>query len=270
MKKNIIIKNLKKVDRNTQIVKIFDKFCKTKRAKQLVIDVERLGIYDLLHKYQIGYLRKIRPNNSPSAIRAFIRYHLKKNNIFKDYTRISNGRFIPRKDINYKLPWNLTKEEIKSIWKNRSTKLGYAERLHMLEEHKMNKWEAKHKPTFEELKQDLFPKTLIQGFLDLRDKKREILRENLSVIYPPKENCIITIRYYSDNGTTINEKIFGHLYDPKHIIDSRPSFYTIQNKSKILKDIAVKFKNKAINIYGDDFICLKVFCHNSEDVGMWI
>lgn len=270
MKKSIITKNLRKLDGNTQIVNNFNKFCKTEKAKQLVIDVERLGMYDLLKKYSIEYLKKIRPNNSPSAIRAFIRHHLKKNNVFRDYTRISNGKFVPRKNINYKLPWSLTKAEIQSIWKNRNNKLGYAERLHKLEEHKIDKWERKHKPTFEELKQDLFPRTIIQGFLDLRDKKRETIREDLSAIYPPKDCCNVTIRYYTDDGTTINEKIFDHLYDPKKIINLHPSYYTVQKKDVSIRKMADKLRNKAIHEYGDDFICLKVYCHKSGNVGMWI
>lgn len=270
MKKNKIQKNLKKVEINTQIVNKFTNFCKTKRAEQLVIDVERLGMYDLLKKYDLWYLKKIRPNNSQSSIRAFIRYQLRKNNIFRDYTRINNGVFTPRKDINFKLPWNLTKNELGTIWKNRSIKLGYAERLHMLEEHKIDKWERKHKPTFEELKQDLFPRTLIQGFLDLRDKKREMIREDLSAIYPPKDSCIVTVRFYSDDGTTMYEKLFGHMYDPNHIVNSRPSFYTVQRKHKTIKNIAIKLKEKAISMYGDNFICLKVFCHDGKRVGMWI
>ena len=61
MKKNNISKNLKKVDINTQIVKRFDNFCTTKRAENLVIDVDRLGIQDLLKKYGLKYLTKLRP-----------------------------------------------------------------------------------------------------------------------------------------------------------------------------------------------------------------
>ena len=50
MKKNTIEKNLNKVNKNTEIVNKFDNFCKTEKAKTLVIDVERLGMYDLLKK----------------------------------------------------------------------------------------------------------------------------------------------------------------------------------------------------------------------------
>lgn len=270
MKKNNITKNLKKVDINTQIVKKFDKFCTTERAESLVKDVDRLGIYDLLNKYGLRYLEKLRPIGSASAIRQFIRTRLYTQGVNHNYTHINNGKFIPRRDINFKLPWNLTKDEIKAIWKNRRITLQYAERLHMLEEHKIDKWEAKHKPTFEELKQDLFPRTLIQGFLDLRDKKREIIREDLSAMYPPEKSCNVTVRFYSDNGTVINEKLFGHLYDPKNIMNSHPSFYTVQKKDKVIKNTSEKLKEQAVRTYGDDFICLKVFCRGTNRVGMWI
>lgn len=270
MKKNNITKSLNRVEINTQIVNKFDKFCTTKRAENLVKDINRLGFQDLLKKYGLQYLKKLRPAGSYSAIKEFIRTRLFIMGINHDYTHIVNNKFIHRRDINFKLPWNLTKEEIKTIWKNRSTKLGYAERLHMLEEHKIDKWENKHKPTFEELRQDLFPRTLIQGFLDLRDKKREMIREDLSAMYPPKHSCNVTVRYYTDDGTTINEKIFGHLYDPKNIIDSHPSYYTVQKKSTNIKTLADKLRDQAIHMYGDDFICLKVFCHKSNNVGMWV
>lgn len=270
MKKNNIAKNLRKVDINTKIVNKFNKFCTTEKAEYLVKDVDRLGMHDLLKKYGLQYLRKIRPLGSDSTIRQFIRLRLYTQGINRNYTHINNGKFIPRRDINFKLPWNLTKNEIKSIWKDRKITLGYAERLHMLEEHKINKWENKHRPTFEELKQDLFPRTLIQGFLDLRDKKREMIREDLSALYPPIKSCNVTVRFYDDDGTTIYEKLFGHLYDPKNIMDTRPCYYTVQNKDKKIKLLASKMKEKAIQKYGDNLICLKVFCRNSNKVAMWI
>ena len=270
MKKNTIKKSLDKVGLNTQIVNKFDKFCTTERAEYLVRDINRLGMHDLLNKYGLQYLKKLRPLGSESAIRQFIRIRLYTQGVNHNYTHINNGKFIPRRDINFKLPWNLTKDEIKAIWKNRRTTLQYAERLHMLEEHKINKWENKHRPTFEELKQDLFPRTLIQGFLDLRDKKREIIREDLSAMYPPEKSCNVTVRFYSDNGTVINEKLFGHLYDPKNIMNSHPSFYTVQKKDKVIKNASEKLKEQAIRTYGDDFICLKVFCRGTNSVGMWI
>lgn len=272
MKKNNIQKNLNKVDRNTKIVNKFDNFCKTKRAEELVKDINRLNLEDLIRKYNLQYLYKLRPCGSKSAIIQFIRQRLYKNGVNHDYTHIFNGKFVRRKDINFKLPWNLTKEEISSIWKKKeNTKLGYADKLRRLEQHKIDRWERKHKPTFEELKQDLFPRVLIRGFLDLRDKKQEDIRDMLSAKYPPKDSCNITVRYYSEDGTTINEKIFGHMYDPQHIIDKHPSYYTIQKKSLRLKNIANVFRDKAVQMYGNDFICLKVFCHGSnERIGMWI
>ena len=272
MKKNNISKTLKKVDINTQIVKRFDNFCTTKRAENLVIDVDRLGIQDLLKKYGLKYLKKLRPFGSEYTIRQFIRMRMEKIGVNHNYTHIYNGTFTPRRDLNTKLPWNLTKKEISMIWKKRENafKLGYAERLHMLEDHKVDKWEEKHRPTFEELKQDLFPRALLQGFFDLRDKKREIIREDLAGKYPPKNSCVVTVRFYSDDGTIINEKVFGHLYDPTNIINTRPSYYTVQKKSERIKSVATKLKNRAIAIFGDDLICLKVFCHNSNDVGMWV
>ena len=59
MKKNTIKKSLDKVGLNTQIVNKFDKFCTTERAESLVRDINRLGMYDLLNKYGLQYLKKL-------------------------------------------------------------------------------------------------------------------------------------------------------------------------------------------------------------------
>lgn len=269
MKKQDIKKALNKVDSNTKIVEKFDKFCTTSRAEHLVIDVDRLGLNDLLKKYQLQYLKKLRPAGSETAIRTFIRSRLYKLGVNHDYTHVINGTFKRRKDINFSLPWSLTKEEIAAIWKNRSTKLGYADRMHRLEEHKINKWEDKHRPTWNELRQDLFPRTLIDAFLNARDEKLEEIRSDLSYRYMPEDCCKVTIRYYK--GDEIVEEMFGHFRDPRHIIDTRPSYFLLKNKNEFIHKQGDALKNRAEYMYGKDFICLRVYCHNSDDrIGMWI
>lgn len=270
MKKGAIYKNIDKANKATEIVTKFDKFCATPRAEKLVIDVDKLGIEDLLKKYDLQYLKKLRPMNSESTIRAFIRMKSYNNGINHDYTHIHNKRFIRRKDINFNLPWNLTKEEIKAIWdKKKNVKLGYADRLHRLHTHKMDKWDRLHKPTYKELKEFLFPNMLIAEYYDKREKKSIDLNEDLSTRYLPNYSNIVTARYYRDEDTIV-EEVFGCIKDPNGTLEKRPSFYTVRNKDEYIWKQACKMKESAKFVYKDNFICLKVFCKDKYRVAMWI
>lgn len=270
MKKGVIYKNLHKADINTQIVTKFDKFCATQRAKGLVTDVDKLGIYDLLKKYNLQYLKKIRPMNSESTIRAFIRMKLYKNGINHDYTHIHNNKFIRRKDINFSIPWNLTKEDLKLIWdKKKKPTLGYADRLHRIQVHKMDKWERKNKPTYKELKEFLFPNMLIKEFYDKRDRKMDEINDDLNSRYLPQYSNIVTVRYYKDSDTII-EEVFGHIKDPNRTLEKRPSFYTVRKKDEYIWKQAKRLKDSAKFVHQDNFICLKAFCKDKTRVAMWI
>lgn len=282
MKKGAIYKSLNKADKLTKIANKFDKFCATPKAENLVIDVDRLGINDLLKKYNLQYLKGLRPMNSESTIRAFIRMKLYKNGINHDYTHIHNKRFIRRKDINFKLPWNLTKEDTKLIWdkKNTST-LGYADRLHRIQVHKMNKWEKRNKPTYKELKEFLFPNMLIKEFYDKRDKKAAEINEDLNRRYVPYNHKIVMIRYYKEDQDTyanppyiipsdeIIEESFNYIHDPNNILEKSVCFYSV--KDKYIKSQAIKLKKSAEFIHGErNFICLKVLNKAQNRVTMWI
>lgn len=270
MKKGAIYKNLNKADNAIKIVTKFDKFCATPRAESLVIDVDRLGINDLLKKYDLQYLKKLRPMNSESTIRAFIRMKLYKNGINHDYTHIHNKHFIRRKDINFKLPWNLTKEDMKLIWDKKNTAtLGYADRLHRIQVHKMNKWEKRNKPTYKELKEFLFPNMLIKEFYDKRDKRAAEINEDLCTRYLPQNSNIVTVRYYKDNDTIL-EEVFGYIKDPNNTLEKRPCFYTVRKKDEYIWKQANKMKESAKFVHRDNFICLKAFCKDKYRVAMWI
>lgn len=66
--------------------------------------------------------------------------------------------------------------------------LGEALRMHMLEEHKMSKWDKKNPaPTDADLKSDLFPNYLKQAYEDKRDEYLEYVREFLSRVYCKKD-----------------------------------------------------------------------------------
>lgn len=196
-----IIKNMNnkinKIYQFDTITKKFDNFCKTKRAKSLVKDIDKLSINTLYAKYFLSYLSKL---GSESTIRSFIRHKLRKHNIV-NYTHIVRNKFIPYVDRVRHFPWGLSKEERKKIEASKTkTTLTFTERLDRLCKYKLEKWENKHKPTFKQLKNDLFPRMMIQGFLDLKDRKEEMIREKIASMYSiGKNKSIVWLQFM--NGT---------------------------------------------------------------------
>lgn len=245
----------------------FNKFLATKRANSFVNDIPYLGIDNLLKKYDLQYLYKC--NVSKSRVMAYIR--LKTANIrgIRDYTHL------PKQEYKTVFHKSLTKEEIKKIWSAKENlKLGYAERMRMLEEHKIDRWEKAHKPTYEQLKNDLFPRSIISAFVDKMEKKREEIRSSLAEKYPDPSNKLVKLRFYQHKGIveSICEKTIGFIRDPLHIIDKRLGYYYMRDSSDDnIRKVFDQIKNMSIrfrNIYKDNFICLKIM-YNNDRVGCW-
>ena len=238
-------------------------FLATEEGKNVVNNIHRFTIEDLIYKYNLKYLLKMHCNKQ--AIIDYVRDKIRKipNNII-DYTHTNN-----RTPIKCKMYQNLSKKELKNIWKNKpSNKLQYAERMNALEQHKIDKWEKENKPSFEQLKADLFPKSIIEAFTDKMQKKREQIREDLSKLYPDPIYRPIYVRYYS-TPDIIKEKLIGYVKDIKQIINDRPCFYTLENISKDLYDQLMNLRIRMKNIFGDDLICLKAITRTNT-VGCWI
>lgn len=239
----------------------FNKFLATKRVNSFVNNISYLGIDNLLKKYNLQYLYKV--SASKAIVMAYIR--LKTTNIrgIRDYTHL------PKQDYITTLPKPLTKEEIQKIWDAKENhKLGYAERMSMLEQHKIDRWEKENKPTYEQLRNDLFPRSIIQAFTDKMEKKREQIREYLSKKYPDPMYRPIYVRYYS-TPEIIKEKLIGYVEDAHQIINTKPSFYTLKNVNKFLWNKLMEYKTRMKHIFNDDFICLKVMTTNNH-VGCWV
>lgn len=239
----------------------FNKFLATKHANSFVNDIPYLGIDNLLKKYNLQYLYKI--SISKALIMAYIR--LKTANIrgIRDYTHL------PKQKYTTTLPKSLTGEEIQKIWSAKeNSKLDYAERMNMLEQHKIDRWEKENKPTYEQLRNDLFPRSIIQAFTDKMEKKREQIREYLSKKYPDPIYRPIYVRYYF-TPEIIKEKLIGYVKDARQIINTKPSFYTLKNVNNLLWNKLMEYQTRMKRIFNDDFICLKVMTTNNH-VGCWV
>lgn len=137
-----------------------------------------------------------------------------------------------------KIPKSLTREEIKAIdLKRTKYKLERDERFHMLENHKMDKWETKHpRPSEEQRKNDLFPHTLYEGWKSLREAHQEAVRNQ------------IVLKYYKDYVPVygrINrfpfgyaEKIIGFVKDTNNEVNKINDF--VGNIEKAPKQIVKK------------------------------
>ena len=102
--------------------------------------------------------------------------------------------------------------------------IGLAYKLHMLELHKMKKWDIKNPPPSErDLKQDLFPSMLISAYKTRRSIYNEHVRNILSEHYCGVKNKEKPLRLYEtgSNGTVCWEQeadpyVYGYpLVDPK-------------------------------------------------------
>lgn len=247
--------------------KKIDNFLATKNGKEVVNNIHRFTLEDLVYRYNLKYLLKMHSNKQ--SIMDYIRNKVKNENKPKniiDYTHTNEtDETDGYKYIHYP---NLTKKELKKIWDTKtSPKLQYAERMSMLEQHKIDRWEKENKPTFEQLKNDFFPRSIIQAFNDKLFKKREEIRLKLAQKYEDPINKPVYIRYYS-TPEIIKEKLIGYVRDIKNTIRKKPSFYTLEKVDKYLYN-QIKFMQMRMKaIFNDDFICLKVMTANNH-VGCW-
>lgn len=239
------IKNNKinKIYKTEEVNSKLNKFLTTNRAKDLAIDTYRLNLNEIYDKYSMNYLKK---------------YHKSEEKI------------------KVKIPGILTKKELKIINKNKidAFKMHPAERLHRLEEHKMAKWDKKNpKPSFEQLRSDFFPRTIISAYLDLREKAEFKVRNSINRTY---YNYKIIVRRYKEKSDEIVEHYIGTIKDKMGILANRSSFYDIlvknstttnkKYKSFVQKiiDLRDKFKER----YKTNLICLKIMRENK--VMLWV
>lgn len=241
--------------------KKIDNFLATEKGQQVVNNIHRFTLEDLVYKYNLKYLLRMHSNKQSilDYIRNKIKNSKKPHNII-DYTKTGKYKYI-------RYP-NLTKQEIKKIWDAKPNfKMKYAERMNALEQHKIDRWEKENKPTFEQLRNDFFPLTIIQAFVDKMEKKREEIRLRLAQKYEDPINKPVYVRYYS-TPEILKEKLIGYVKDIRNTIRKKPSFYTLDKIDGYLYNQIKFLQTRMKAIFGDDFICLKVMTSNNH-VGCW-
>lgn len=175
---NTIAYRLEQVKRQNELIEKLGKFLKTEKGPKVVNDLYKYPTVDLCKKYGINFMLYTK---NTTYIKNLIVYCINKYEIkAKPVVEYPEIKIEKRK-----LPENLTKEEIKLIMsKKPKARLGRAALLHGYEVAKIAKWEKRHpKPTDVQLKEDLFPETLITGWKTQRTIALEHIRKKLCEHY---------------------------------------------------------------------------------------
>lgn len=194
------------LDREEKTLEKIGIFLKTKRGQMFVSKLHNMSLKELCNRY-----------NAPKFIRLYTSDRKNKNLILAAIKKY-NVNIPVHKPITYyaperiKYPVFLTKEEIRKIDAQRpSKKMGFAARMHAIEECMMNKFIAKHPaPTEKELAEDLFPEELKAGYNNMLYIRREYVRNFLCRKYAgttPKETFfrIFTVLSVTKDPATGNE-----------------------------------------------------------------
>ena len=272
-KKNLsarIHEGVRKIYITDELVKKLDKMLATRRAENLVNDVDRLGLHDLLKKYQIPYMRKF---GSDGKIRDIIRGRLKAKYNIVDYTMIDEHNKLAKnraktrtkleeehrlfKHVKAPQPKNWTGDQSKYQPK----KKGLANYLHLLEEHKMAKWDRNHQmPTLEF---DLFPELIVAGWKTKRMLARENIRNLISIKYCNDMRYKPHWRFFGVYQDLSTGKVFENEPDP--IVIGYPGVRAPENATTAqIADILTLYKDKVKQSCGEGVRCLKVKMYSSD------
>lgn len=152
-----ISQSLQRIDKIEKTIEKIGTFLKTKRGKKFVIEFNAGKPLDMLCvKYSTPGFIKMFDNNTRNV------------NMIKSAIKTYNIQVVQHIPVKYQNVENkkyqiyLTAEEMKKVNARMSKKLGFAARMHMLENYKVAKYEKKHPTkTEKELKEDLFPSEII-------------------------------------------------------------------------------------------------------------
>ena len=272
-KKNLstrIHEGVRKIYVTDELVKKLDKMLATRRANGIVNDVDRLGMNDLLKKYQIPYMRKF---GSDGKIRDVIRNRLKVKYNIVDYTLIDENNKLAKsrakmrtkleeehrlfKHIKAPQPKNWTGDQSKYQFK----KKGLANYLHLLEEHKMAKWDRRHQ--MPSLEFDLFPELIVAGWKTKRMLARENIRNLLSIKYCNDTRYKPQWRFFGVYQNMNTGRVFENEPDP--VVIGYPGVRAPENASTAqIADILTLYKDKVKQSCGEGVRCLKVKMYSAD------
>lgn len=201
---------LKHIENQEKTIEKIGKFLKTKRGQQFVSKLYTAPLKDLCNRYQAPKFLRIYTNDRKN--RNLIIAAIKKYDV--PIPKARTMEIIPIKREKHQI--RLTKEELTKIAARHPKKMGFAALMHAYEEHKMERFVAKHPTLTErELREDLFPEEITTTRGTQLWLYREYTRNFLCKVYGKTEKREHYYRLFCiyDNNT-IKGKIYEKEGDP--------------------------------------------------------
>lgn len=253
---------------NNDIVKKFDKMLATKRGINIVNDIDRRSLNELIERYQCPYMRKF-GSRAKDVMRQTVRNHY---NIV-DYTMIDKHNRVATKSIRTRTKfedegrlWKTVKSPQPKNWtgdqkKYQKKSMGLADYLHRLELHKMAKWDRKHQ--MPSLEFDLFPELIVAGWKTKRMLANENIRNMLSIKYCNDKRYKPQWRFFGVYQDIKTGHVFEHEPDPS-IIGYPGIRASAASSTAQIADILTLYKDKVKQSCGEGTRCLKVKMYSAD------
>lgn len=239
----------------------------------IIIDYTKLGVseaaYDKSRERFVAGYRKTKP---PVRLTKFEQKCLNKRDQWS--VKIDeNGKPVIATDVvNGELRLLFDKITGRPIYKYtpKNNKIGMALKLHMLEVHKMERYDRKHPiPTLEELnnqpQRDLFPDMIIAAHKQLREAHVEQVRKDLIDLYCPVSVEARVANRKTDNVRSVEcAKIKLGKTRSELLHCERPLRSDLKHRLRTALDIAIN------NHPGENIACLKLHTHDKRTDGLII
>ena len=240
---------LKKIDVEEKTIEKIAIFLKTKRGLKFVSKLYTSPLKDLCNRYNCP--KFVRLYNNDAKNMNLIKHVIKRENIEIPKTKVVSLNITVKK-----YPVRLTKAEMRKIDSLRPKKtMGQAERFHAYEEDKMAKYVALHPaPTDWQLKQDLFPQEMIDGYNRLLEAHREYVRDFIVSAY---HRLSIIGRYKIADGKFVNRPLTSikDINGGGHHINSISKEHPLLKKAQAIADEHYKQDN--------NLVCIQIKGHTS-------
>jgi hypothetical protein len=177
--------------------------------------------------------------------------------------RDMEGNAIQKTDKQGRQFWNKFTNEPIPVRKRKSNKMGLAQKCHLYELHKMEKWDRKNQaPTDQGLSYDLFPKELLAAHRTKRELQVERVRNMLSERFYGTKNRVPLLRLFRvcqfksqflPGGFGVYETEATNNYDFTGYTDTYPS------NEMIMKKLQYRIMHPDWSAIGTTVVGLKVY-----------
>ena len=198
--KRTIKECLQSIEKQDKIIEKLAKFLTTKRGQTFVSKLHTAPFRELCKRYDVPKFvttYKNRDRWNMNLIKAAIRKYeidIPKETYSAQYT----NEWV-------RTPVYLDKKELRKITDKYHRKMGFAALMHAYEEHKMEKFKAKHPaPTAKQLMEDLFPNELINAYENMIDTARYKIRQQ---VVSARCKLSLTGRYKISDGKYVTRPI---------------------------------------------------------------